>query len=81
MTRAEERAMRYATNAYGMLDSDKYGPYVHGYEQAEKDLALTWEDVKLLCDCFMDTGLRSNLSARSKEFYEEVLRKFNEQRK
>lgn len=45
------------------------------------DLAgLTWEDVQILCDCFMDAGLHSELPARSKGFYQEVLRRFMEKR-
>lgn len=38
---------------------------------------LTWKDVRDLCNCFMDVGLESNLPARSKEFYTEVLNRFN----
>ena len=38
---------------------------------------LTWKDVKDLCDCFMNVSLESNLPARSKEFYTEVLNRFN----
>lgn len=49
--------------------------------EVKQDLALTWEDVKLLCDCFMDVGLHSDLPARSKSLYEKVLARFNEQRK
>ena len=43
------------------------------------DLAeLTWEDIKKICDCFMDVGLHSELPARTKAFYQEVLRRFYE---
>ena len=49
--------------------------------EVKQDLTLTWEDVKLLCDCFMDVGLHSDLPARSKSLYEEVLARFNEIRK
>lgn len=38
---------------------------------------LTWKDVRDLCNCFMDVGLESDLPARSKEFYIEVLDRFN----
>lgn len=61
MTRAEEAALR----AYPKEIRDKNGIvidighpqwirdyYIHGYEQAEKDLALTWEDVKLIVECY-----------------------------
>lgn len=39
---------------------------------------LTWEDIRAICDCFMDAGLHSELPARSKELYKEVLRRFLE---
>ena len=46
------------------------------------DLAeLTWEDIRVICDCFMDVGLHSELPARSKGFYKEVLRRFLESKK
>lgn len=46
------------------------------------DLAeLTWQDVRILCDSFMNVGLRSDLPARSKDFYEEVLRVYRECKK
>lgn len=44
---------------------------------AKKDLALTWKDVRNLCDCFMNVDLESNLPVRSKKFYTEVLNRFN----
>ena len=48
---------------------------IHGYERATKEPpTLTWKEVKKLCDVFMNVGLRSDLPARSKELYEEVLR-------
>ena len=80
MSKAEEAAWKWATE--NKVDPFSMGQaYGVGYAQAEKDLALTWEDVKRLCDCFMDVGLNSNLPARSKALYEEVLRMFNETRK
>ena len=91
MSRAEEMAF----NVYPQkidTEYDKFGNseevdyneprregFIRGYEQAEKDL-LTWENVRSLCDAFMDVGLYSDLPARSKELYEEVLRRFNEQK-
>ena len=54
--------------------------YQQGYEQAEKDLALTWEDVQLLdfyameCQVEESNGRKFN---SSQEFFEEVLRRFN----
>lgn len=55
-----------------------------GYMQAEKDLALTWEDIPKLIELtskkfrtFSDAG-RQDVPLQ--ELYEEVLRRFNEQR-
>ena len=46
------------------------------------DLAeLTWKDIRVICERFMDAGLLSELPARSKEFYKEVLRRFLESKK
>ncbi len=51
-------------------------------EYIRTDLAeLTWEDIRVICDCFMDVGLHSELPARSKGFYKEVLRRFLESKK
>lgn len=58
--------------------------YIQGYEQAEKDLALIWEDIKLICDIDRDTNHEEVLSEgdipSNEEHYEEVLKRFNKQR-
>lgn len=81
--RAEQKALeayprseKY-TSSQRLIINDLRDGFIQGYEQAEKDIALTWKDVRNLCDCFMDVGLESNLPARSKEFYTEVLNRFN----
>ena len=61
-----------------------------GYEQAEKDLALTWEDLRAINDLFLKVDAE-NSAARDddlieqdlpfpygQKFYEEVLRRFRE---
>ena len=54
--------------------------FQQGYEQAKKDLALTWGDVQLLdfyameCQVEESKGIKFN---SSQEFFEEVLRRFN----
>lgn len=83
MTRAEEKALEVYprsenyTTSQRLIINDLRDGFIQGYKLAEKDLALTWKDVRNLCDCFMDVGLESNLPARSKEFYTEVLNRFN----
>ena len=59
--------------------------YEEGYNQAIKDLALTWEDIKLIEEImnriinyeYYETYIHLD----DKEFYEEVLRRFNKKRK
>lgn len=80
MTTAEERALE----AYPR-DSDKelnfrranYRiAYERGYEQAEKDLALTWEDMVIIHSICADVYDSHRYELDSKQIYEEVLRRF-----
>ena len=90
MTKAEEAALKAYPNIlfpFTPLDLNAYRreAFINGYEQAEKDLALTWEDIERI-DIFL-CGIRANKSgcftfARlSDEQYQEVLRRFNEHKK
>ena len=54
--------------------------YKEGYHQAEKDLKLTWEDIKLLDKIFMNEKIMSGLILGEKE-YEEILKRFKEEKK
>ena len=54
----------------------------YGYEQREKELALTWEDMAKIDAIILDTNNEfavdySNKISRQR-FYEEVLKRFNE---
>lgn len=79
MTRAEEAA----TKAYGGVPQLRQA-FLHGYEQAEEDLALTWEDIQLIIKIsdrlimLMADRIKWNNLASEQEYYEEVLRRFNE---
>lgn len=87
-----KRAEEAALEAYPIKQryNDYYGDYEdiniverisfqEGYEQAEKDLALTWGDVQLLdlyameCQVEESNGRKFN---SSQEFFEEVLQRF-----
>ena len=53
--------------------------YQQGYSQAEKDLALTWENVQLLDFYAMECQVEESKGRKfnsSQEFFEEVLRRF-----
>lgn len=58
--------------------------YLQGYEQAEKDLALTWEDMRKIIR--IDLEMIDDPEAHpewmeEQPFYEEMLRRFKEARK
>ena len=81
MSRAEDRALEaYPYNrAYTDNDIEYDGnfcnrlPYIEGYNQAEKDLELTWEDMKLIWNI---TDEMNNMP--EEEFYQEVLKRFKD---
>ena len=52
--------------------------FVNGYEQAEKDLALTWEDIQTIDNIVVDMAHNTDWPLRGQEvFYTEVLNRFN----
>lgn len=82
MSKAEDRALE----AFPLKeDGDSRGSYdlnvvkriiyQQGYKQAEKDLELTWEDIKLIWNI---TDELENMS--EEEFYNEVLKRFKEKK-
>ncbi len=93
MTRAEEASIAYQLVTHGprvmggdaVLSDDDFKfwninyDFVAGYEQAKKDLALTWEDVQLLDFYAMECQVEESKGRKfnsSQEFFEEVLRRF-----
>ena len=64
----------------------KRNVFCEGYRQAEKDLALTWEDMMIIHKCIKDAmnyklyKMMEGVEGQ-KEVYQEVLKRFNEQRK
>ena len=82
----EERAYNYASTrkATKLQVGEIAKFYNDGYEQAEKDLALTWEDIKTIVQILADSDwydFEINGKLWSKEFYEEVLKRFKEAKK
>lgn len=80
ISKAEERALEAyphytAENITEVTNARHF--FVKGYKQAEKDLALTWEDMQLiwqLCDIL--NSEQPNFYS-SKDFFTEVLNRFN----
>ena len=57
---------------------------MYGYELAEKDLALTWEDMKTIFQIIATSDwydFEINGKLWSQEFYEEVLKRYLEAKK
>ena len=92
MSKAEERALEaYPYNrAYTNNDVEYDGnfcnrlPYIEGYEQAEKDLELTWEDIEKITniwdDLHEDEAVYSKTGCDTPEFYQEILKRFKERK-
>lgn len=89
MKKAEIRAFEAFPDDMGTLQMVKYilrEGFVKGYEQAEKDLALTWEDVQRLHIITMQykSELDKNVESfpsSSREMFEEIIRRFKEEKK
>ena len=94
MSKAEERALEaypvsigtYSDNCqeYDTNEADR-ATYQEGYEQAEKDNALTWEDVKRIvsiADMMMPNTALDKIAFEAEfqteeMFYKEVLKRYN----
>lgn len=77
MSKAEERACQYT----GYCRNQSYKDYLNGYHQAEKDLELTWEDVRriyLIVNSTINDVDMDNLTDKS--IYQEVLKRFKERK-
>ena len=95
--RAEKRALELFPVDMQMCIDNMEEPYeadvnaprrmyvAYGYEQAEKDLALTWEDMAnidaIILDVNNEFAVDYSKEISRQKFYEEVLRRLNEQRK
>ena len=82
MGKAEERALSKFPILKTQLGDINYLPrisFVDGYHQAEKDLELSWEDIKYLDELILYVYKKENL--RDNELYKEVLKHFNKERK
>jgi hypothetical protein len=86
--RAEETALKLYPVLFsernGLDDSRKQlrNACQYGYEQAEKDLSLTWEDIRHIVHIYLrkePKGYEIQMHTQdSQGYYEEVLRRFKE---
>lgn len=54
--------------------------FIEGYEAAEKDLALTWKDIMIICEHYVNVNYEYDYHS-IQEKYEEILRRFKEAKK
>ena len=91
MSKAEDRAIEkypiemYEEEGWKCVDKNthKRQYFIEGYHQAEKDLALTWEDMLVIHKCIKDAmnyhlyKMMEGMKGQ-KVVYEEVLKRFKE---
>lgn len=82
MIKAEQRALAYAkTHSHLGYDYDQtFDAVKYGYLQAEKDLALTPDDIKLITKIHYEIVFKDTTGIKIGDISSEVLRRFNEQR-
>ena len=81
MSKPEERAEDFCKSTIAGSYYIKSMAYIQGYHQAEKDLELTWEDMRELHIIFADVDTdielcRTNIAAETLGYYQEVLKRF-----
>lgn len=83
MSKAEERGYKaypYNGDYRGQGDSNSKlrEAYIKGYHQAEKDLKLTWEDIKRIYHLVNEVSDDLGVRAMYVNIYQEVLKRFKE---
>ena len=81
MSKAEKQACRYT----GYCRNQSYSDFLNGYQQAEKDLALTIEDIRELYIIFAEVDVeiefgKIDVETETLGYYKEVLNRFNKQK-
>lgn len=89
MSKAEDKAMQYCCakcvhDKFGCSmkvlhngrDCIKCGNYIKGYEQAEKDLELGWEDIEKVC--LIAREVHQFRGFWSESVYQEILKRFKD---
>lgn len=83
MSKADTVAFEYAKEkgTLGLDYNQIYDAVKYGYQQAEKNLKLSWEDLKMLDDISDDVYAECDVEMfDEKEYYQEVLKRFKERK-
>jgi hypothetical protein len=87
MTRAEEKAIdawaiyEYREHPKGLYHTCFVDGYKEGYEQAEKDLALTPDDIKLITKIHYEIVFKDTTGIKVGDVASEVLKRYKEAKK
>ena len=84
MSKADIVAFEYArtlSEDYNQI----YDAVKYGYHQAEKDLELTWEDIRELYIIFAEVDVeidfyKTDIKTETLGYYQEILRRFKERK-
>ena len=86
MSKAEDRARDsgYGTDPFNRAEytaNEVRGAFIEGYQQAEEDLELTWEDMRELHIIFAEIDVdiefcKTDIKAETLGYYQEVLKRF-----
>lgn len=87
MTRAEEKAIdawaiyEYREHPKGLYHTCFVDGYKEGYAQAEKDLALTPDDIKLITKIHYEIVFKDTTGIKVGDVASEVLKRYKEAKK
>lgn len=86
MSKAEDRALEkypiemYKEVGWSCVDKNAYKReyFIEGYRQAEKDLGLTWEDIREICRMWIESKTPFGVTGEALSI--EVLKRFKERK-
>lgn len=80
MSKVEELAKKYCEGS-SFEDACMEKPaYIAGYKQAEKDLELTWKNIREICTQSVLVEFDLGRNVTDERHYTEVLNRFNKQK-
>ncbi len=81
MSKAEDFAYKkYPQSKKGVLYDLVRNSIIQGYQQAEEDLKLTWEDIVLIETISKEFIKNNTTPMTNRDYYQEVLKQFNEKK-
>ena len=76
MSKAEDRYLEHFLDGR-LRNCSSRNAFLYGYHQAEKDIALTWEDMECIIKHYQDIMAEKSRVLVRVEDYQEILNRFN----